>query len=430
MRFIDINTNSLRLMVLLTLAQWAVRLLFEYGVAPLADVGLPFAPQSGALSLIAGMLLTALAGAILPPKVRSLTAGAVWMLYFLLVMPGWVMMHSMGEERVLVTYVLAVACPIIVLGAIARAVPPASPTGMPNLSSRVAGLATIALLAFTVLVVWRSGEVDLAFDAVYERRLAFRDGPGGIVPRMVFWIEHAVVPVALVVSLCARQWCLVAAALALSACPFLIYGSKLALLWPLVLVGCWAMRRVGLVSAVGISGVLTAVLWIAVAAGNMWVNDYIVRRSLCVPSALTFVYLAEWEARPPMLWRDSPLVAEVLYGTSAAPPLGRLVGEEVLGKQDLNASVDVFSNGFAEGWYPGVYLVGVVVLAVLVVNERTCRNMGQDAAALFGIQFGMILAIQPLHSAMISGGLVLISLLIWWCGRGSCIAPPPYPSQP
>jgi uncharacterized membrane protein YwaF len=428
MRVRILNANTLWLIGLLVLAQWAVRLLFEHGVAPLPSSGLPFRPQSGTLTFVIGVLITALAGAILPPKIESVVGAAVWMLFILLVMPGWVLMHSMGEERVLLPFILVVVGPIVMLGAMARSVP-SSPLGrVPQLSRQVSSLMAAGACVFTALVVWATGDIDLSLEAVYERRLEVRDGPDGVLVYLAFWVEHAVVPVTLIVSLCARRWGLALSALVMSACPYLIYGSKLALLWPLVLVGWWVVRSVGLVSAAGFVGLLTAALWGAVALGSVWVNDYIVRRSLCVPPSLTFVYLVEWEVRRPMLWRDSPLIAQVLHGTPPDPPLGRVVGEEILGRRDLNASVDVFTNGFAEGWYPGVCLVGVAGLAVLLIIERICRRLGQGVAALIGLHVGMILSIQPLHSAMMSGGLLALGLLLWWCGRGT-VAHPAQASQ-
>ncbi|MGE0458959.1 MAG: hypothetical protein AB7O56_12235, partial [Bauldia sp.] len=135
-------------------------------------------------------------------------------------------------------------------------------------------------------------------------------------------------------------------------------------------------------------------------------------RTLGIQGAMAGVYADFFTANPHTYWSHVNFVA-TLINYPYTLPLGYVIGTHLVGGAGFNANASFWvTDGIAAFGYAGIVLIGGVFGFLLAIANRLVPADRLVFGALLAIPFVMFLANTSLFTSLITGGGLLIAILL------------------
>lgn len=293
-----------------------------------------------------------------------------------------------------------------------------------SLSSRRFELLLYALSAAVVLVYAFQASIRITrFDLfdLYEERLAFQRDLAGR-PALVTYVQattaNALAPIMMIFGLAHRRRAVVLTGAALLVYTFLVTTSKgylflvpgIALFWL-----AWKMWRGPAVllvpaGAVGI-GILSLLLDQVLFGGTRSIISWVFHFRLFGNSAfLSEAYYRFFSLNEKVLYTQS--ILNPFSGTVYYTPYQWMVGAEETGNPMNGANANYVADAFANLGFLGVFLMTLILLVAMLVYNRVALGKSIVLGLLPLFVIAQKLNNVGVHSAIVSGGLAVLILLM------------------
>lgn len=407
--------HRVALYFLISLCQIAIYYVFKDQISKMQEPGLVYAPNSNPLTLAIGIALTSCFVCILPSRIDLFLCTFIWIMYLLLVMPGCVMIYSLGFEHVFLDFFLYISLPIAVISVLTKQRGFAKiPAATWNIDKRfIQIIVALAMATGVYLFVIKFNTLSLDFSDVYTRRLNERSTVRTFDAYLLSAFSGALAPFLLAYGLqCRHRWIVSISTLGFILV-FCIEGTKTSLLIPCILILTHFAIKFKFYTPLK----LITVILIGLAASYLMDNYDLhlngLRRIVCAPM-VTICWYFEYFPNSGFLWgRDMPLVS-FLTSSDILPSPGMQTGDvyfETGGGTNNNANA--FSVGFAEGGAIGAWISALLLFFCLSLFEKVTRKSPAEFAVLIGIPLAFRFCEQGLHTAMLSGGVVVLFLILF-----------------
>jgi hypothetical protein len=405
--------------ILVCVCQLLIWMIFSARIAFTGEFGLELAESRDLATLLFGVLGVGLLSLVLPGSLDRVAQSASWMLFITLVIPSWVMIYALGLEGAFGGYITSVILPVVALGVWARSASQLQQGPFVDRDIRLLGAVSVGLLIMLFLFTPLSLPQNITLDAVYDRRLDFRERGGSLANYLHVTSEHAIAPLSVAIAMVSgrRFWLIIAGSATVGA--FLSHGSKQCLMVPIAIAGMALVgRRFGnraepLLAAGAIAILLVGLIDLPE------IDLYTVRRIFCAPPYIVASYIDWFDVNGPLYGRDIGVLSRVIFGIEPETTASLVVGRQVMMQPELNANTNCFAFGFAELGAIGPWVILAVVVAYLKVLESVCSVSPAGFPALIGLQVAVVLSEQSLHTAILSGGLAATVGCCWVLTRGS-----------
>lgn len=317
-----------------------------------------------------------------------------------------------------ISFMLWSAVAFVLESSLVRLLPPIEVMRIQNSRFFLYGL--IALLSAAVyFVMIRANGLSLAalnLDATYDIRegIRFPLGMGYFVP----WQGKVVNPFLMALGYKKRNPLLLFLGVCLQLILFLITAQKAFLFIPAAIIGVmWFMRRTELLPAAG---------WIApVGAGvillqylmtrSIYIPSLLIRRLLFLPAQLKF-YWHEFFSQNPKLFYSQGSIGRIL-GLEDPYPLdaANLIGETFFGRPQMHANAGYVADAYANGGIAGMLIIAFVFSLILVLINSLGRALSSEF--VIGLAMFHIISLNDggLVTGLVTGGLLLLLILLFLC---------------
>lgn len=281
-------------------------------------------------------------------------------------------------------------------------------------------LVGLAILAMGAMGGFRHFNLSLA--NVYEFRDEAADNLPGIFGYVIPAVTKVFLPFGLIVALHRRS---IVGILAIGAGVVLMFGlssHKAILIYPILVVGLYAIAGSPWCVSLFVSGLtglvtLASVLLLVTdnpAAG--FFSSMVVRRGIILPAELTSYYLTWFLDQPYIYWAESRLTLGAFpspYGVKIV----NLIGLEFSGRLDMAANVGWIGSGYANAGPLGVlvYATGIGLLIALLTAFAERFDARIIVAANAPLVVTVLYASDFVTSLLTHG--ILVSLLVLSCVR-------------
>jgi hypothetical protein len=291
-------------------------------------------------------------------------------------------------------------------------------------------LASIACAAWLV-AEYRSVMTLVSLEAIYEQRAA-----GAATSRAIgyaqTYVGYVFAPALIAFGLTRRNYLLVALGFAGGILLYSITAEKNAFSFPFLIcaVAFLLTRRSSFFrSTTFIALALSSVLLPAVALSSTnlvagFFAWYIGVRSLLTPGLFIAQYTEFFGSRGHTWWSHVTGIGSVVprppgLADDRWPSLGHIVGEQHIGKTDLNANANfVASDGIAAFGDLGVVIVFALLAVFLVLLDRAAEGVDRKFAVLIALPIGLTLTNVSLFTVLLSFGGLFWLLLLPIAARG------------
>lgn len=374
-------------------------------------------------SVLLAILLSLAPILVLPLRMDRPSAGILWLLYVLGVIPpclfpflvvGLPQATLFGFELLTLASFMAV----VVLVSFGPAVwATADPRHRRRFRYAVAAAALVGL--GLVIVQFGLPTSFVSLGDVYERRFAFRDETAAANPLfgyLVPWLQNVFAPILLVIAIVRRSLLYTALAVALEMWVYLTMGSRQALFGlPLVLLAYVVFTRFRTVLAGVVASGLLVIVVVSLGVDGLGASPWFVAlglyRALALPGIVAGQYFEMFLGAPKVYGRDGVLG---VLGSSPYPlPVPRLIGEHYWGSAQINANANMWADGFANFGILGFVVVAAVLITVLWLLDSRVRSTEAGAVAASAALFSVGLANVGVQTALLTGGLFPFVALIW-----------------
>lgn len=110
---------------------------------------------------------------------------------------------------------------------------------------------------------------------------------------------------------------------------------------------------------------------------TLW-SSLFFRRVLVIPGALTAAYVALFDDRPKMLFREVVGIGESPYTLRPV----NIVGGEFVGNYETAANVNLFGHGFLQAGFLGMYIEALVLVLLLWLADDATRGLPTAVACI------------------------------------------------
>jgi len=401
------------LFALLALCQIVLYFVFRDQISQMNEPKLEFKPNSLEM-LPLGIALTAAYAWILPLQIDRFASISIWIIYLLLVMPACVMVYSLGFEHVLPDFALSIALPVAVMGLVwsspSRFTRTVQSRPLGRFGDLVAGASTLAIGLYLFLHLRDSLSLDVL--DVYTRRFEQRSLARSADAYVIATYFGAVLVLALARGLHhGRHW-LTALALMGFLLVFSIDGSKTALFIPLVMCAAHAAMKVGAFSALHLASAVLLIFCASYAIDDYNLHLYGLRRMICYPMLTVFAYFEHFSATGYLRGQDISFVSELAYGREPMLGAAYQIGAAYFDNPRMNVTTNIMSVGFAEAGVLGAWLMAFLAFVVLALFGLGLSRTPAEFGVMLAIPIAMRFCEQGLHTAMLSGGVFLLLLLV------------------
>jgi hypothetical protein len=361
---------------------------------------------------------------LLPKKWDKPGAIILWYLYIVTILPFGTLTLDMGRDETMNLAVLSFLLPFVLLITLYSFVPSQRPLQIAKipLTTCTTIFAILSVVgAFVIFYEFRN-EIGMSLETVYDRRLEARLSAQsrsiGAYGLAIF--AQAVVPVAVALSLTKlsfRNAAIVPAffgALAI----FGFNGTKSSVLTPfimvLLVVGLAFHWKQGIHLLFGLIALLLVGYGLDAAYEQSVLTEFLARRLFAVPVQLAHTYLEFFSGTDYLYFSDIGFVNNLIGANSpySGMTAGFIIGEEYFGGSHLNANVGSIPYGFAEMGIAGSWIVCAIIFFLLVLVDRSAINKSPRWTVPLGFAIAFRLSEQALHTALISGGVVFILLVL------------------
>jgi hypothetical protein len=402
------------LVILLCLRDYASVNWWEYGYS------------YGDLDLLEGALILAGLGTwslLVPKSMHSASSAVLVIVYFAVCIPGLVV--PLGLERSAQAASIGIALWLVVSFALCCSLVSALKPGIGAGVRQVSGFVVPVLLAaWIVCVVWlvaeyRSIMTLVSLEAIYEQRAV-----GAATSRAIGYAQtylgYVLSPALLVLGLFKRSWWMIALGFAGGLVLYSITAEKNAFSFPFLICGfafLVSRKNASFRSTSFLLLALSVVLFPAVAFSETslvasFFAWYIGVRSLLTPGLFIAQYADFFAARGYTLWGHVTGMGVLVprpqgLADDRWPSLGHIVGEQHIGKPDLNANANfVASDGIAALGEPGIAVIFTALAMYLVALDRAASGLDRRLVVLLVLPMALTLTNVSFFTVMLSfGGL-------------------------
>lgn len=388
-----------------------------------------------ALSVITG----AIPAIFLPARVNNLHRFSAWILYYLVFLPAIIIPVIQGRLPNRYTTLLAVA---MVLSAIIFAqtsklnAKPFFKMGITK--SVVIGFALSMFAAGNVYIYiqFRDSFQFVGIEQIYDQRFQFSAEVGkGYAGYVIALLSYAVNPFLIALGLADRRYTLLGIGLAGQLFAFSTLALRSTLLSPLVMIGVFFLfdrRRTFRVMLIPVGLLMLSVLAVPVMADYQPVRsvfDQIVTlifmRTLYISGAMVGVY-ADFFSLYPVTYFSHSTVGRLLIDYPYYPlSIGQAVGQYLYANQGFEI-LEANANFVATDALGSMELYGILIVVPLVVLifhllARAAARTDNRIVFVSAVPFLMIVANTSIFSSLITGGgiLLVVLLYLWGCAAPS-----------
>ena len=412
-----LSTNQrqrVALYFLISLCQIAIYYIFKDQISKMNEVGLVYAPNSTPLTLPFGIALTSCFVCILPPRIDRFLCISIWIMYLLLVMPGCVMIYSLGFEHLFLDFCLYIVLPIAVMSALLKQRGFAKITAAPwNIDRRI--IQIIIALAMTTggyLFVIKFNTLSFDFLDVYTRRFAERSTAKTLDAYLLSAFSGALAPFLLAYGLQCRDRWIVSMSILGFILVFCIEGTKASLFIPCILILTHFAIKFKLYTPLKLITVILIGLAASYLIDNYDLHLNGLRRIICAPM-VTICWYFEYFPNSGFLWGRDMFLVSFLTSSDILPSPGMQTGDVYFRTGGgTNNNANAFSVGFAEGGTIGAWISALLLFFCLSLFEKVTRKSPVEFAVLIAIPLAFRFCEQGLHTAMLSGGVVVLFLIL------------------
>lgn len=292
----------------------------------------------------------------------------------------------------------------------------------------------IVLIASVVLLplLWITIGLHLVppgFSGAYGVRAEFTDlgvaQSGALIAYALRWQAHVVGPALVWTALSLRRPLAFFIALVGQLTLYAGTGYRQIAITTFLVVSFWIFRRVSgsapqtwavtasltaiSVLAMFMDGLLSSVAW----------TSFIVRRLVAAPGLISWHYFDFFSAREKLFFSDSALSGLLTSPYAVRGPF--LIGERLYGDPSVSANANVWADGYANGGYLGLLVVGLGLLFLVSVLDYMADAAGIPeavSAATFGVAIS--LANTSLTSSVLTHGfavLLVVTSFVWFVVR-------------
>jgi hypothetical protein len=365
----------------------------------------------------------------LPSRLASPSSVVVWFLYCFVHVPTMVITFMIGE-RDSWHYVPSLAAMSLVMAAAAALAGrnQSLMTGRQLPDLQFAVILTSAFGASSLLLYQAFGDI-LSFsslDDVYFQRFAASEIGGGAIGYLRTHYAFLITSLLYATGLCVPRYRVLAVlGLAGSVLTYMIDGSKISLIFPVIVVSFYLAQitfsskthyfTAGLAALTGICTLLTSQLSIIKTLA-----DLVLLRSIAIPAQTFAQYADLFAARGHTYWsnvRGINLFVPPPPGFLSDPfwpVLGQIVGAEYYGfGSRMNANANLFvGEGVAASDALGVIVIGVALIAFLHFLDRAAARWHWQFGTIAAVPLGLGLTNTHLSTLLLSfGGFLLWAVL-------------------
>lgn len=420
-----------RWMLFLASATYAAAVLFcltDYASINWEEYGYSY----GGISRLEGLLLLTALGAwslLAPLTMHSASSTILIIVYFAVCIPGLVVPLGLerGAEGAFVATALWLVVSFAACCVLVRGLEPGLAAGERRVSRM---LLPVLLTGWIVCVVWlvaeyRSIMTLVSLEAIYEQRAV-----GAATSRAVGYAQtylgYVFSPALLVLGLLRRNWLLVVLGFGGGIVLYSITAEKNAFSFPFVIcaVSYLLTRRSEFFRSTTFTLLaLSVVLFPAVALSDSslvasFFAWYIGVRSLLTPGLFIAQYTDFFGERGHTLWGHVTGLGLLVPRPPGLPDdrwpsLGHIVGEQFVGKVDLNANANfVASDGVAAFGVGGIAIVFVLLALYLAALDRAAGGLDRRLIILLALPMGLTLTNVSFFTVLLSfGGLFWLLVL-------------------
>lgn len=277
---------------------------------------------------------------------------------------------------------------------------------------------------------------QLSFLDVYERRLELREeyasgARARIAAYLANWMGIAIAPFLVAYGLSYRKWRYVAGGMLVALVAFAVSSHKTAFFTALIvglfIVTLHVLRKRGshwqsppvvvaiVIIVFFIGGSLAIDLFILRQTAFTWVVSF---RLFHNNGYLTATYIEYFSDKPLLFYADS-----FLRGLMQSPfqqSFSRLIGDYITRySAGNNANANFLADGYVNLGYVGMLFAALQMGVVLWLADSFARDRDPVVAAGVLMPFGLILSNLPVHTALVSNGLLILLFLLLALPRGS-----------
>lgn len=146
------------------------------------------------------------------------------------------------------------------------------------------------------------------------------------------------------------------------------------------------------------------------ALGYSYLNDYIVRRAVIVPSTLLGA-VDSFVSSFGFNYYSDTLLSSVM-GVAKSEPLTFRIGQEIFNNQSLNANVNFFAITYLQAGYVGVVIESAFVSMVVMLLNYLYMRYGAFITIPVGLLFATKILEQSLLTVLMGSGVFLMLTLL------------------
>ncbi|WP_448197306.1 hypothetical protein [Pseudomonas putida] len=146
------------------------------------------------------------------------------------------------------------------------------------------------------------------------------------------------------------------------------------------------------------------------ALGYSYLNDYIVRRAVIVPSTLLGA-VDSFVSSFGFNYYSDTLLSSVM-GVAKSEPLTFRIGQEIFNNQSLNANVNFFAISYLQAGYVGVVIESAFVSMVVMLLNYLYMRYGAFITIPVGLLFATKILEQSLLTVLMGSGVFLMLTLL------------------
>lgn len=278
----------------------------------------------------------------------------------------------------------------------------------------ILGITIILFLPFLYYLPYISIQ-NLWLKGIYETRVLFRGiDTFDALAYLISPLSRVLLPALIVVSINRKKWGLLLTIVALTAYLFLASGAVKSVYFGIFMAiffyfGTTYRSKlqtfIFLIIALTIFGIAEYFI-----SGSAVIQDFSIRRVFFIPPLMEDAYYSFFSIHEKTVYSHSFLsfIKEANYEL----PLARYIGEEIIGKEGLNANVGVVPDGFLSLGWSGVVINSIILSYTFLLLDRMRIN-----PIFFGIFFTYIYYFNTafLGTLLLTHGYLFLLLFAFFC---------------
>lgn len=379
------------------------------------------------------VLIAATPSFLLAPHPKTFTQFASWLLFYILFMPATIIPHLQGwidGFDAAALFLLTVASTFIFLAISRRGSVPFPHFHLPSDLFWIGLLGAWGVFHGAIYVVL-GDTLQLAGlgQAVYDQRQEASSQVTGLILYIVTNASGAINPVLVAIGFAERKWWAVGLGIVGQVLVYMTLAGKIVLVFPIIIIGTFFLFRRGVMQPNRIALAMAAIALIGLPLqlgreqfGDISANlvDLVYMRTLYLPGVLVGAYHDFFSIYPLTYFSHSIVgrfITEYPYGIWS---VGQVVGNYItpgIGYNFNNYNANfIASDGVASFGMFGIPVVVVAAAFVLRLIDRILGHVDIRVRCAALVPFVMWIADGSLTTAMLTGGGILATFLLWVYG--------------